>query len=364
LAIKVLHILNSLQPSGAEVMLKISSKLWQENGVYGHILATDNDVGVYQKELEKAGFIIHHIPLKPKIKYIINLVNLINKNKIDVIHIHSEGASLYSVIASKISKRKNIIRTVHHIWPKKKLLPYIKRKVFKIVSVSNSSSGRENEKMYYNCENLLIPNWYDEIKYQPLSFQEKNSLRRKYDITENEIIVTSLGGNWPYKNYWMIIEALSHLPAEVNIKYFQIGPEGKGKPLQIIANKLNVKNKICFWGIVDDVLQFLQISDYYIMPSSEEGFGNAALEAMGTGLIPILSDVKALSDFKKYYNNEDIIWIKPNVSDIIRVFKNICTSNRYEIYKQGRTLHCKTMRNFGVSVGAKEYINLYKSLNI
>lgn len=369
--IRILHILNDLNPSGAEVMLEVASKYWIEHGILGYILATGENVGSYAEQLKKSGYQIYHIPLKLKLLFIIKLFKLIKKNKFDIIHIHSEGASLYSAIASKISKRQNVIRTVHHIWPKKRILPYMKRKVFrfitnkvfKIVSVSNSYSGRENEKMYYNCDNLLIPNWYDEIRYQPLSFQEKNNLRRKYNISESEIVVASLGGNWPYKNYWMIIEALSHLPSIVNIKYFQIGPEGDEKPLQNIANKLNVKNKVYFWGKVYDVLPLLQMSDYYIMPSSEEGFGNAAIEAMGTGLIPILADVKALCDFKKYYNNiKDIIWIRPNVTDIVNVFKNIYTSKRYEIYKQGKILHSITKNKFGVSVGAKEYLKLYKSL--
>jgi len=371
MAIKVLHILNKLNPSGAEVMLEIASKYWQENGVLSEILSTEESKGDYEPILEKAGYNVTHIELKPYLKFIITSYKLLKNSDYDIIHIHSEAASLFIAIAARLAGKNHIIRTVHHIWPRRRILPFIKRYIYRFISnkflgvlaVSNSVSGLENEIRYFNAYNKLIPNWYDDNKFKPLSLEDKKSLREKYDIPIDEIIVTSLGGNWEYKNYWMIIEALSQLSLQSKIRYFQIGPEGNDNPLQELAKKLSVLDKVYFWGKVENVLLFLQMSDYYIMPSTEEGFGNAAIEAMSTGLKPILSDVKALCDFKNYYVESDVIWIQPKTDEIFRAFEIIENNELNVLNDEFRfKLHETTKRNFGLNVGACEYLKLYKQI--
>jgi len=369
MALKVLHILNSLNPSGAEVMLEIANSYWNENDVYSDILATGSTVGVYKKNLEKKGMRIHHIPLNPKFRFLLGFYKFLKTYHYDIIHIHSEGASLFAALAVRLQSRQTIIRTVHHIWPRRRLLPFLKRlvyrfisnKLLKVIPVSNSLSGQENERKYFYANNILIPNWYDDEKFVPVNDDEKKKLRNAYNISNKSIIITSLGGNWPYKNYWMIIEAISHLPVQTKIRYFQIGPEGNNNPLQKLAKKLNVFDKVYFWGKVENVLPYLQMSDYYIMPSTEEGFGNAAIEAMGTGLKPILSDVKALCDFKNYNKKTDIIWIQPAVNDIVNVFKSIENNKEDLLHDTNKfELSKTTKKNFGIKVGATAYLNLYK----
>lgn len=367
---KVLHILNSLAPSGAEVMLEIANSFWEKHGIKGEILSTGKEVGEYRKNLEKAGFKIYHIPLKPKLLFIIKFIRHLSKNRYDIIHIHSEGASFYSALCAKLTKHNKIIRTVHHIWSKQRILPFIKRKylryvtnrIFKVKAVSNSFSGHQNELFYYNMDNLLIPNWYNDNKFIPITYEKKQTLRKKYEIDESTKVIASLGGNWPYKNYDKIIHALAKLPNNSNILYFQIGFEQEDKPLQRLATKLKVNDKIKFWGVSDNVVELLHLSDCYIMPSNEEGFGNAAIEAMSCGLVPILSDVKALSDYKKYYEENEIIWCEPSVDSLVEVFKKIMKISRIELFKKGYNLHVKTKKQFGIEIGAKKYLELYKEI--
>ena len=365
---KILHILNEIRSSGAEIMLLNTAEFWQRNKLQSHILSTGENLGHFSKNLEDAGYTLHHIPLKNKLKYIIKLNKLIKFENFDIIHIHSEGASLYSAIAAKLAHRNKIIRTVHHIWPKRRVLPYFKRKLFrfisnkllKVIAVSNSISGQKNEEDLFNSRNLLIPNWYDSNKFKPVDSNKKISLRKKYNVDSDFLIVTSLGGNWIYKNYDLIIQAMVHLDKNTDIRYFQIGTNNES--LKDLAKKLNISDKIYFWGEVSDVIPFLKMSDYYIMPSSEEGFGNSAIEALSVGLIPILSDVKALSDFKYYYPNE-IIWIKPEVEDIVYALKQIEKTNNKAVvddYERRMKQYCKTIAAFGLENGPVKYLQLYK----
>jgi len=352
-------------------MLETAYGLWRDRGIDGDILSTGEKVGSYKNALKEAGYDIFHIPLSPKHKFFTKFSNfLIKHNNYDIIHIHSEAASFYIPLLARTLGERKIIRTLHHMWPKRKLAPFIRRYIFRtinnkilnIISVNNSISGKECEEGLFNTNNLLIPNWYNDKKFKPLSFEEKNALRREFDFGKDEIIVTSLGGNWSYKNYDLIIRALNNLSENSSIKYSQVGPQDEEKSLKVLAKRLGVENKIRFWGEVEEVLPLLQLADFYIMPSSQEGFGNAAIEAMSTGLRPILSEVKALLGFKEYYDEGDIIWIQPNIEDITRVFHTIENTNREGLHKECTGLHEKTKRNFGIEVGACQYAELYKSL--
>ena len=60
------------------------------------------------------------------------------------------------------------------------------------------------------------------------------------------------------------------------------------------------------------MIPFLYASDVYIMPSSREGFGVAAVEAMGSGLPAILSNRPALYDFKD--DSKEIVFTEPNAN--------------------------------------------------
>ena len=99
----------------------------------------------------------------------------------------------------------------------------------------------------------------------------------------------SLGGNWAYKNYDLIVSALSRIPAALDVIYAQVGLQGEGAPLESLASETGVTHRLQCRGVVAETLPYLHAADAYLMPSSEEGFGVAAVEAMASGLPAILS---------------------------------------------------------------------------
>ncbi len=68
-SIKVLHILNSLRPSGGEVMLKLAAPFWQSQGLALSILSTGTQPGPFADSLNNAGYEIYHIPFSKSPKF-------------------------------------------------------------------------------------------------------------------------------------------------------------------------------------------------------------------------------------------------------------------------------------------------------
>ena len=67
-----------------------------------------------------------------------------------------------------------------------------------------------------------------------------------------------------------------------------IGGDGpRHKQLIALANRLQVADRVNFIGWVDDVSAFLELGDIFVLPSLDEPFGIAVLEAMARGRVII-----------------------------------------------------------------------------
>ena len=369
---KVLQVLNEIKASGAETMIATASHHFKEHNYEVHVLSTGEVVGSYASNLEELNYKIKHLPYKrywafTSPMFLLKYYLYLKRNKFDVIHIHPErGYFAYALIA-KFAGVQRVVRTVHHIFPqgnnlKGYILKPIKtfqrrvlKKMFKVVFTSNSSSGLNNEINTYKSKNLYLPNWYDEKKYSYDRNYNKNIIKESLGIKKDAIIYISLGGNWEYKNYDLIIEAVNTIKDAV---YIQIGPNNED--LVKLKNKLKANNVILL-GKVNDPIPYLKSSDFYIMPSKLEGFGVAAVEAMACGLPCVLSNRPALIDFKKLSNK--IIFTEPNlvgVKNAISTSSKLTEDEKLEISENMSKI---AYENFSSKIVVNQLIKLYENKN-
>ena len=74
---KVLHILDELSHSGAEVMLQLAYKKFEGSGIDSHILSTGNDIGGYATFLGDTGYKIHHVPFRKSMGFFRDICRLL-----------------------------------------------------------------------------------------------------------------------------------------------------------------------------------------------------------------------------------------------------------------------------------------------
>ena len=372
----MLHILNELKPSGGEIMIEITSDLFKENNIQVDILSTGEVIGDFSDNFRKRDYGVYHIPFENVWRFICplflyKLYRFIKKNNYDAVHIHPERGRLSYAIIAYLAGIKGIVTTVHHIFPPSdgifSFIPvmakifrrWFMRYVLNVAIISNSKSGLNNEKKYYKSNNILIPNWFDDNKYKPNDTSElRNKFRKELNINDESIVFVSLGGNWEYKNYNLILDAMSIIN-NLNIVYLQIGPDMQGS-LKKQKETLGLKENVKLIGRVDDVLPYLYASDVYIMPSSIEGFGVAAVEAMGAGLPAILSNRPALLDFKS--DSTEIVFIDPNPDEIVKSMLLFKEMGNKKIQNKGRIISKIIIEKYGLANGAQKHIDLYRTL--
>jgi glycosyltransferase involved in cell wall biosynthesis len=364
---RVLHILNDLQPSGAESMLRAAAAYWHEQSLTSDILSTGSTLGEYASTLEKSGYHIYHIPSSSSYHFFLSIYKFFKEQNYDVIHIHTEKANFWYALLAYFAKSRCIVRTVHSVFPFRKILRverylqrWIMRTIFDVEMVSIGASVKNTERKTFNNPSIIISNWFDDAKFKIPSLEQRDMARKSLGIAEDMVVFTSIGRCASLKNHSSIIEALVKLPKNTPVIYLHIGPEEEGYRERRLAEALGVSDRISFLGTVLDIDSILYASDVYIMPSLYEGFGIAALEAMGMGLPTILSDVPGLRDFRGV--SESIYWVDPTPESIAKAIVHFLNLSKSDLREIGLQLSEEIHRNFAVKNGAGVYANLYRHL--
>ena len=333
-----------------------------------HILSTGEVEGAFAAPLREAGYKIHHLPFSISLGFFRRVGALLMDERFDVIHLHTERASLWYAITARLLGPTDVrvVRTVHHLFQfdglfrlRRMFERQFMRRFLGVAFLSNSPSGLRNERKRFHMENVLAPNWYDSRKFRPPTAGDRQQARESCGFLSDTTVFISLGGNWSYKNYDRIVQALAQVPADLKILYVQIGVQGEGAPLETLAQTLGVSGRLHCTGMVGDALAYLHGADVYLMPSSEEGFGVAAVEAMASGLPAVLSDVEALCDFRE--NVEGICYIQPEVKQIATAMENLARLPDAARRQMGQQQARDVAAHYGLQVGPVDYLRAWRT---
>ena len=145
----------------------------------------------------------------------------------------------------------------------------------------------------------VVYNFFDPARFKP---QPGKQCRRTEFANENEMLLCHISNFRPVKRTLDVIDIFDRVQAEIPAKLVLIG-EG---PDTVLARrqitKRGLTDKVVFLGNQSRVEAVLPLTDLFLLPSEEESFGLAALEALacgvpvigtrGTGLAEVVSDYK------------------------------------------------------------------------
>ncbi len=229
------------------------------------------------------------------------LFNYIEKNHFDIIYSPTPGPM--GIMAFVISKILNLpfICSYHTDFPE-----YVYR-------YTNEQSLRDLViflfKVFYNlCDKVLVPSFYYQKKLMEMGIEKEKievfkrgvnlkkfhpSYRNKdfwrnYDSNyDNEDIILYTGRIAIEKDLDVFVKVYELMKNNPKVKFVMVGDGPYLKELKEIY-----KNKIIFTGFLEgkDLSIAYASSDYFLFPSTTETFGNVILEAMASGLIPLVAD--------------------------------------------------------------------------
>jgi glycosyltransferase involved in cell wall biosynthesis len=139
----------------------------------------------------------------------------------------------------------------------------------------------------------VLYNGVDLQRFDAAQFEAQGkALRAECGVTEGRLVFGSSGRLAPEKNYAVLVDALAGLRSRGVDAHLLIVGEGPMRPaLEALARERGVAERMSLIGSREDVRPALAAMDVFVLPSTNETFSNAALEAMSMGLPAILSRV-------------------------------------------------------------------------
>lgn len=317
---KIAHILHELKFSGAEIMYVDAAPVFQKKGCELVVVASAPQLGEFAPYFERVGYEIFHKPFPElknyisRIKYYRKFIKFIKEEKIDVVHIHSNGTMWGMALCAWLAGIKSV-NTFHSIFTTNwyscfyhRLLRWSAKKVFKCKFQSIGDSVHDHELKLFKNKTTKIKNWYGSNRYYPAQENEKAQKREELNIPEAAFVLISVGGCDNNKRHHDIIKALPLIVDQIpNLIYLHLGTGKTEEEEKLLSVNKGISEYVRFCGNQRDIRKYLIASDVYLMTSHYEGISITTIEAMACKIPCILYDVPGLRDFNKRGENSILI---------------------------------------------------------
>lgn len=224
---------------------------------------------------------LRYLNLYSLISGVWRLIEVINRYKIDIIHANGSRCMIYGGIAGKI-KRIPVIWHVRII-EKDNLLDRILSKLAdRIIVISNSVRDRFN--WLKNREKISVI--YNGIDIDDFSRDiNTDKIRKELSITEDEIVIGTVGQLIPMKGHKYFIEAAKIVLEKIkNVKFIITGSSQENSSYEMelknMVKNYNLEDKIIFTGYRKDIKNIIALMDIFVFSAVGEGFGRVLIEAM------------------------------------------------------------------------------------
>ena len=244
------------------------------------------------------------------VKNIIKIIEIVNKNKIDLAHIHSAGGlSFYENAIYMILLKKFRISTILHVhstvldedyingnFAIKKIIKKIFSSYDSIVVLSPSWKEKYKNLMSLPEEKIFIVTNAGNIDNSNITFSSE--CKDVLKLPNNKKIIFSFGSLIKRKGYEDLIDAFKIMKqTRADFKGY-IGGKGELKEeleQKIIENKLS--DNVELIGFIDEkkIPLWLVCCDIFVIPSIKEGFPLVQIEAMQHGA-PIVATINGGSE--------------------------------------------------------------------
>lgn len=259
--------------------------------VDSHMLALLNELGS-NVHLAKGSFFKRMMFLKNFFKT--------NKKHYDVCHINatSQGTGIIAYFAKKIGKVPKVVFHSHMGGNdnKKGMVDKIGTKLmFKfsdnLASCSNLASKFMFGDEFENSSKVQILNNSVDTKKFAFNKQIRTDIRKELGIESDSFVILHVGRFAPQKNHKSLILIFNEiLKTEPSAKLLLIGDGVLFEEVKTFTKELNIENNVLFLGLQNDVFNFMNAADCFVMPSIHEGLPIVAVEAQANGLPLVLSE--------------------------------------------------------------------------
>lgn len=340
--------------AGAETMCEnLSTELYRK-GHKVYAVSLYNYKSPITSRLEKNNVTVIYLNKKPGLDLsIIGKIRFIlKKYKPDVVHTHRYVAQ-YVIPATWGLGIKHKIHTVHNIAKEEnttaaRMLNKFFFKYCGLVPVALTKLIQGSIEKEYGLPKERIPVIFNGVslnKCNPITLYRKEVLN-----------ILHIGRYSQQKNHIEMLKAFLSIHSKYpNIKLHLLGDGPLKQEIANLINSSDAESFIIEHGLSDNPYEYLSDSDLFMLPSKYEGMPMTLIEAMGTGLPIVASDVGGIPDMIK--DGVSGILCKPSEKSIASALDRVIQSETLR-EKIGKTALQESLK-FSAQTMCERYLDVY-----
>lgn len=365
---KILHIINSLFPAGAEKLLLDTLPLYREAGIEVDLLVLlDDDYPFLKKLRELDCCIIYVLKNSKNIRHIYSPLNIIRMKRIlrqyDIAHVHLFPAQYFAVFANLLNgNRTKLVFTEHNTSNRrlknrflKPIQIFIYKQYDRLICISDEISSIYQDYLGSFIDPVVIPNGVDIGKIFEAKKVESNLFLLKEENSTVSKFILQVSAFRTGKEQKVLIDALGFLGEEYGVVLVGIG-ETESEVKSYVA-RTRFKDRVFFLGARMDIPQLLKLADFIVLSSAYEGLSLSSIEGLASGRPFIASDVPGL---RHVVSGAGILFKRGNSEELAKIIKEL---DEDECLYQSTVEKCiARAREYGIDVMIQKHIALYKQL--
>lgn len=362
---KILHVVHSLEPGGMENgLVNVARALTprgfefqvaclERRGAFAERLPSPEHVFVLGKA---AGFSL------PALR---NLSSTISRLRPDVVHSHNLGPLIYSGLATLGGTRVPLLQGEHSLLTNEELQPRRLRQrrwLYRACrAVHTVSEGMRTELIAHGFaagKITAITNGVDTNHFAP---SDRASARAALGLPADALCLGIVGRFGPFKQHLTLIDAFEAIAAQFPSAHLIIAGGGGSEEARVAARVQgnSLRGRLHLLGFQSDPRRCYRALDLLVIPSTNEGLSNAALEAMACG-VPVLG--------REGCGHEQIVspdsdgWIRPlrTADELAGELAQLLTTPS-RLVDFGARARKKVIEHFSLSSMTDAYEQLYRA---
>jgi glycosyltransferase involved in cell wall biosynthesis len=365
---KILHIVDSLEAGGMENGIVNMARALEPQGFEMHVAC-----------LVKRGVFAERLPHPERVtvlgkaggfslRAVRQLSREISRLRPDVLHSHNLGPLIYTALASLGGWRSRLVQGEHSQLTPEELSPRRLRqrrllyRACRTVHTVAEPMRAELLTLGFPAKKIqVIPNGVDTTRFAPGG---RSSARAILGLPGKALCLGIVGRFGPFKRHAPLIEAFETIAPRVPSAHLVIAGSGGSEEETTRARVAASPHaeRIHWLGFQADPTLCYRALDLLVIPSTNEGLSNVALEAMASG-VPVLGN-SGCGHEQFITPGEDGVIADLSTPTALATFLAALLGQPERLVDFGRKARTKMVEHFSIDSMAAGYAHLYRSVAI
>jgi glycosyltransferase involved in cell wall biosynthesis len=301
--VRVLHFRREVPTGGGPETLLIGvgrcrdrENFVTEMAVFG---PCENHTSPFIDAVRETGVTVHIIPVRGKFDFsaVRRLASILDERSIDILHTHDHRTNLVGYLAIR-RRPTRIVCTLHqplrrHWWIRhfEILDDHLVRRFDRILPVAEAIRQEVIAKKSSLADRTMtVLNGVDLSHYDRVI--DRNLVRKELNIPDDHVLCATIGRLSDDKGIPdLLTAAKSVIQSRDDVHWLIAGKGPLAEAMRRRNAELGLENRVRFLGFRTDVPELLAAADMLVVASTSEGCSVVILEAMGSGLAVVATDV-------------------------------------------------------------------------